>query len=156
MDTYGGMGRHGGGAFSGKDPTKVDRSAAYMARYIAKNIVAAGLAERCEVQLAYAIGVAEPVSVLVDTFGTGKVDEASSGSDLVRKNFALTPKGIIESLNLRRPIYRKTAAYGHFGRINEPDFTWEATDKAAALKEQAAAPCRCTGGGEVKFPSDER
>jgi S-adenosylmethionine synthetase len=131
------MGRHGGGAFSGKDPTKVDRSAAYMARYIAKNIVAAGLADRCEVQLAYAIGVAEPVSVLVDTFGTGKVS-AEQLEELVRANFKLTPKGIIEGLNLRRPIYRKTAAYGHFGR-NEPDFGWELTDKAAALKEQAAA-----------------
>ena len=135
VDTYGGMGRHGGGAFSGKDPTKVDRSACYMARYIAKNIVAAGLADRCEVQLAYAIGVAEPVSVLIDTFGTAKVSEEKI-ADLVRANFKLTPKGIIESLNLRRPIYRKTAAYGHFGR-NEPEFTWEATDKAAALREQA-------------------
>ena len=135
VDTYGGMGRHGGGAFSGKDPTKVDRSACYMARYIAKNIVAAGLADRCEVQLAYAIGVAEPVSVLIDTFGTAKVDE-NKIADLVRANFKLTPKGIIESLNLRRPIYRKTAAYGHFGR-NDADFTWEATDKAAALREQA-------------------
>ena len=135
VDTYGGMGRHGGGAFSGKDPTKVDRSACYMARYIAKNIVAAGLADRCEVQLAYAIGVAEPVSVLVETFGTAKVDEGKI-ADLVRANFALTPKGIMESLNLRRPIYRKTAAYGHFGR-NDPDFTWERTDKAAALREQA-------------------
>ena len=135
VDTYGGMGRHGGGAFSGKDPTKVDRSAAYMARYIAKNIVAAGLAERAEVQLAYAIGVAEPVSVRVETFGTGKVGEAKL-TELVRKNFSLTPKGIIESLNLRRPIYQKTAAYGHFGRT-EPEFTWEATDKAAALAEQA-------------------
>ena len=135
VDTYGGMGRHGGGAFSGKDPTKVDRSAAYMARYIAKNIVAAGLAERCEVQLAYAIGVAEPVSVLVDTFGTAKVDEKQL-EKLVRANFQLTPKGIIESLNLRRPIFRKTAAYGHFGR-SEKEFSWEATDKAAALKEQA-------------------
>jgi S-adenosylmethionine synthetase len=135
VDTYGGMGRHGGGAFSGKDPTKVDRSAAYMARYIAKNIVAAGLAERCEVQLAYAIGVAEPVSVLVDTFGTGTV-ESKKLEGLVRANFELTPKGIIDSLNLRRPIYRKTAAYGHFGRAHA-DFTWEATDKAAALKEQA-------------------
>ena len=131
VDTYGGMGRHGGGAFSGKDPTKVDRSAAYMARYIAKNIVAAGFADRCEVQLAYAIGVAEPVSVLVDTFGTGKVDPTVI-PDLVRANFKLTPQGIIESLNLRRPIYCKTAAYGHFGR-NDPDFTWEATDKAAKL-----------------------
>jgi S-adenosylmethionine synthetase len=135
VDTYGGAGRHGGGAFSGKDPTKVDRSAAYMARYIAKNIVAAGLADRAEVQLAYAIGVAEPVSVRIDTFGTGKVGEAKL-TELVRKNFALTPKAIIESLNLRRPIYQKTAAYGHFGR-NEPEFTWEATDKAAALAEQA-------------------
>jgi S-adenosylmethionine synthetase len=135
VDTYGGMGRHGGGAFSGKDPTKVDRSAAYMARHIAKNIVAAGLAERCEVQLAYAIGVAEPVSVLVDTFGTGKVDH-STIQDLVRAHFKLTPKAIIESLKLRRPIYCKTAAYGHFGR-NDPDFTWEATDKAGKLASDA-------------------
>ena len=135
VDSYGGMGRHGGGAFSGKDPTKVDRSAAYVARYIAKNIVAAGLAERCEIQLAYAIGVAEPVSVLVDTFGTCKVDPAII-PDLVRAHFKLTPKGIIESLKLRRPIYCKTAAYGHFGR-NDPDFTWEATDKAAALASDA-------------------
>lgn len=135
VDTYGGMGRHGGGAFSGKDATKVDRSAAYMARHVAKNIVAAGLADRCEVQLAYAIGVAEPVSVLVDTFGTGKVDETKLEA-LVRKNFSLTPKGIIETLNLRRPIYKATAAYGHFGRKGE-GFTWEATDKAAALREQA-------------------
>jgi S-adenosylmethionine synthetase len=135
VDTYGGAGRHGGGAFSGKDPTKVDRSAAYMARYIAKNIVASGLAERAEVQLAYAIGVAEPVSVRIETFGTGKVGEAKL-TELVRKNFSLTPKGIIESLNLRRPIYQKTAAYGHFGRT-EPEFTWEATDKAAALAAQA-------------------
>jgi S-adenosylmethionine synthetase len=135
VDTYGGAGRHGGGAFSGKDPTKVDRSAAYMARYIAKNIVAAGLADRAEVQLAYAIGVPEPVSVLVDTFGTGKVTPAKL-TELVRKNFSLNPKGIIESLNLRRPIYQKTAAYGHFGR-NDPDFTWEATDKAATLAQQA-------------------
>jgi S-adenosylmethionine synthetase len=137
VDTYGGMGRHGGGAFSGKDPTKVDRSACYMARYIAKNIVAAGLADRCEVQLAYAIGVAEPVSVLVQTFGTGKIDERQI-EKLVRENFKLTPKGIIESLNLRRPIYRQTAAYGHFGR-KEKDFTWEATDKAEALRSQAAS-----------------
>jgi S-adenosylmethionine synthetase len=135
VDTYGGMGRHGGGAFSGKDPTKVDRSAAYVARYIAKNIVAAGLAKRCEVQLAYAIGVADPVSVLVETFGTGTVDSATL-QKLVRENFKLTPKGIIESLNLRRPIYRKTAAYGHFGRA-DADFTWEATDKAQALREAA-------------------
>ncbi|HTK95244.1 MAG TPA: methionine adenosyltransferase [Terriglobales bacterium] len=132
VDTYGGMGRHGGGAFSGKDPTKVDRSAAYMARYIAKNIVAAGLADRCEVQLAYAIGVAEPVSVLVETFGTGKVSSEKI-EQAVRANFQLTPKGIIESLKLRRPIYRKTAAYGHFGR-KDPDFTWENTDKAGTLK----------------------
>jgi S-adenosylmethionine synthetase len=137
VDTYGGMGRHGGGAFSGKDATKVDRSAAYMARYIAKNIVAAGLADRVEVQLAYAIGVADPVSVLVETFGTGKVSAEIIG-ELVRKNFLLTPKGIIESLDLRRPIYRKTAAYGHFGR-NDPDFTWEKTDKAEALREGAKA-----------------
>jgi S-adenosylmethionine synthetase len=135
VDTYGGMGRHGGGCFSGKDPTKVDRSAAYMARYIAKNIVAAGLAERCELQLAYAIGVAEPVSVLVETFGTEKID-ARQIPDLVRANFKLTPRSIIESLNLRRPIYRKTAAYGHFGR-SDPDFTWEKTDKAAALAADA-------------------
>ncbi|MGA3264156.1 MAG: methionine adenosyltransferase [Terracidiphilus sp.] len=135
VDSYGGMGRHGGGAFSGKDPTKVDRSAAYMARYIAKNIVAAGLAERAEVALAYAIGVAEPVSVRIETFGTGKIGDAKLTA-LVRKNFSLTPKGIIESLNLRQPIYQKTAAYGHFGR-NEPEFTWEATDKAAALAAQA-------------------
>jgi S-adenosylmethionine synthetase len=135
VDTYGGAGRHGGGAFSGKDPTKVDRSAAYVARYIAKNIVAAGLADRAEVQLAYAIGVAEPVSVRIETFGTGKVGEAKL-TELVRKNFSLTPKGIIESLDLRRPIYQKTAAYGHFGRT-EPEFTWEGTAKAAALAEQA-------------------
>jgi S-adenosylmethionine synthetase len=136
VDTYGGMGRHGGGAFSGKDPTKVDRSAAYMARYIAKNIVAAGLADRCEVQLAYAIGVAEPVSVLVDTFGTGKVS-VETLQKLVREHFSLTPKGIIESLDLRRPIYKKTAAYGHFGRADK-DFRWEATDKADALRQAAA------------------
>ena len=136
VDTYGGMGRHGGGAFSGKDPTKVDRSACYMARYIAKNIVAAGLATRCEVQLAYAIGVAEPVSVMVDTFGTGVVDSARL-TELVRANFGLTPKAIIDSLQLRRPIYRKTAAFGHFGR-NEPTFTWEAIDKAEALRSEAA------------------
>jgi S-adenosylmethionine synthetase len=135
VDTYGGMGRHGGGAFSGKDPTKVDRSAAYMARYIAKNIVAAGLAERCEVQLAYAIGVAEPVSVLVDTFGTGAISEVEL-QKLIRENFSLTPKGIIESLDLRRPIYKKTAAYGHFGR-KDKDFRWEATDKADALRTAA-------------------
>ena len=137
VDTYGGMGRHGGGAFSGKDPTKVDRSACYMARYIAKNLVAAKLASRCEVQLAYAIGVAEPVSVTVNTFGTGTIAD-SQFTNLVREHFKLTPKGIIETLKLRRPIYRKTAAFGHFGR-NESTFTWETTDKAAALKEQAGA-----------------
>ena len=135
VDTYGGMGRHGGGAFSGKDPTKVDRSAAYMARYIAKNIVAAGLADRCEVQLAYAIGVADLVSVLVDTFGTEKID-AKLIPDLVRANFKLKPREIIDTLNLRRPIYRKTASYGHFGR-NDADFTWEATDKADKLASDA-------------------
>jgi S-adenosylmethionine synthetase len=135
VDTYGGIGRHGGGAFSGKDPTKVDRSGAYAARYIAKNIVAAGLAKRCEVHLAYAIGVPEPVSVLIETFGTGVV-EAPMLQDLVRANFKLTPSEIIANLDLRRPIYRKTAAYGHFGR-NDPDFTWEATDKAGTLREQA-------------------
>jgi S-adenosylmethionine synthetase len=133
VDTYGGMGRHGGGAFSGKDPTKVDRSACYMARYIAKNLVAAGLADRCEVQLAYAIGVAEPVSVMVNTFGTGTVeDERLVG--LIREQFPLTPRGIIDHLRLRRPIFRKTAAFGHFGR-NEDTFSWEATDKAEALRE---------------------
>jgi S-adenosylmethionine synthetase len=142
VDTYGGMGRHGGGAFSGKDPTKVDRSACYMARYIAKNVVAAGLADRAEVQLAYAIGVADPVSVLVQTFGTGKIDE-NKLEELVRANFKLTPKGIIESLNLRRPIYRKTAAYGHFGR-KEKEFTWEATNKAAALRDQAGVSATAT------------
>ena len=137
VDTYGGMGRHGGGAFSGKDPTKVDRSACYMARYIAKNVVAAGLADRAEIQLAYAIGVADPVSVSVNTFGTGTVAD-SRFTSLVRENFKLTPMGIIDALKLRRPIYRKTAAFGHFGRTEET-FTWEATDKAAALKEQASA-----------------
>jgi S-adenosylmethionine synthetase len=144
VDSYGGMGRHGGGCFSGKDPTKVDRSAAYVARYVAKNIVAAGLASRCEVQLAYAIGVCDPVSIYVDTFGTAKVDPAII-PDLVRAHFSLTPRGIIESLNLRRPIYKKTAAYGHFGR-KDPDFTWEATDKSvklasdAGLREPVAQP----------------
>jgi S-adenosylmethionine synthetase len=135
VDTYGGTAHHGGGAFSGKDPTKVDRSAAYMARYIAKNIVAAGLADRAEVQLAYAIGVADPVSVMVDTFGTGQIDQRQL-ENLIRKHFKLTPRGIIESLNLLRPIYKKTAAYGHFGRP-DPDFTWEKTDKAAILKKEA-------------------
>jgi S-adenosylmethionine synthetase len=142
VDTYGGMGRHGGGAFSGKDPTKVDRSAAYMARHIAKNIVASGLADRCEVQLAYAIGVAEPVSVLVDSFGTGKIADEKL-QQLVRANFQLTPRGIIDSLKLRRPIYRKTAAYGHFGR-DDSDFTWETTDKAKALREQATGASQGT------------
>ena len=132
VDTYGGVGSHGGGAFSGKDPTKVDRSASYMARYVAKNIVAAGLADKVEVQVAYAIGVAEPVSVMADTMGSGKVDE-SKIVDAVRAIFPLNPKGIIDHLNLRRPIFKKTAAYGHFGR-NEPEFTWERTDKADALK----------------------
>ncbi len=135
VDTYGGWGRHGGGAFSGKDPTKVDRSAAYMARYIAKNIVAAGLADACEVQLAYAIGVADPVSVHVDTSGTNKIAETKI-ADLVREHFKMTPRGIIETLKLRRPIYRKTAAGGHFGR-NDADFTWEQTNVAAALKSAA-------------------
>jgi S-adenosylmethionine synthetase len=137
VDTYGGMGRHGGGAFSGKDPTKVDRSACYMARYVAKNLVAAGLASRCEVQLAYAIGVAEPVSVMVNTFGTSTVEEERL-VELIREQFQLTPKGMIESLKLRQPIYRKTAAFGHFGRT-EPSFTWEATDKAEALREASRA-----------------
>jgi len=135
VDTYGGYAPHGGGAFSGKDPTKVDRSAAYMARYVAKNIVAAGLADRCEVQLAYAIGVAEPVSILVQTEGTGRISDAAL-SKLVREHFDLTPRGIIESLNLRRPIYKATAAYGHFGR-SEDTFTWEKTDKAEALRATA-------------------
>ena len=135
VDTYGGMARHGGGAFSGKDPTKVDRSAAYAARYVAKNIVAAGLAGKCEIQLAYAIGVAQPVSVLVDTFGTGKIDDDKI-ADLVRKNFSLSPAAIIKALDLRRPIYKQTAAYGHMGRT-DIDLPWERTDKAASLKEQA-------------------
>jgi S-adenosylmethionine synthetase len=133
VDTYGGYARHGGGAFSGKDPTKVDRSASYAARYIAKNIVAAGLANKCEIQLAYAIGVAEPVSVFVDTFGTGNIPE-SEIVKLVYDNFDLTPKGIISMLNLRRPVYKPTAAYGHFGRDGD-GFTWEKTDKAAALAQ---------------------
>ncbi|MEK0329807.1 MAG: methionine adenosyltransferase [Nitrosopumilus sp.] len=135
VDTYGGFGRHGGGAFSGKDPSKVDRSACYMSRYIAKNIVAAGLADRCEIQLAYAIGVAEPVSLYVNTFGTNKIPE-NQIEDLVRKNFDMKPSGIISQLNLKRPIYKKTASYGHFGR-NEPEFTWEKTDKAETLKQSA-------------------
>ena len=135
VDSYGGVGSHGGGCFSGKDPTKVDRSGAYISRYIAKNIVASGIADRVEVQLAYAIGVPEPVSILIDTFGTGKVKEDKIVK-LVRGNFDLTPKGIIDHLRLRRPIYKKTAAYGHFGKT-DPDFTWELTDKAETLKKQA-------------------
>jgi S-adenosylmethionine synthetase len=143
VDTYGGYSRHGGGAFSGKDPTKVDRSACYMARHIAKNLVAAGLARKVEVQLAYAIGVAEPVSVMADTFGTGKLPDEKLTA-IIRDNFALTPRGIIETLNLRRPIYRATAAYGHFGRV-EPGFTWEQTEKAETLRQaggQKTAPHR--------------
>ncbi len=149
VDTYGGVGRHGGGAFSGKDPTKVDRSAAYAARHVAKNIVAAGLARRCEVQVSYAIGVAQPTSVNVDTFGTATIPEERI-AELVRKHFDLSPKGIIDGLKLRRPIYSKTAAYGHFGR-DDPDFTWEKTDKADALRRDAgakgaAAPAKRTKG----------
>ena len=135
VDTYGGMARHGGGAFSGKDPSKVDRSAAYAARYVAKNVVAAGLADKCEIQLAYAIGVAQPVSVLVETFGTAKIDEEKI-AELVKKNFSLSPSGIIRELDLLRPIYKQTTAYGHFGRT-DVDLPWEHTDKAAALREQA-------------------
>ena len=135
VDTYGGMGRHGGGAFSGKDPTKVDRSACYMARYVAKNIVASGLAQKAEVQLAYAIGVAEPVSVSVNTFGTGRIDDERIVS-LILENFKLTPAGMIDHLLLRRPVYRKTAAFGHFGRTGAT-FTWEETDKSEALREGA-------------------
>ena len=135
VDTYGGVGSHGGGCFSGKDPTKVDRSASYMARYVAKNIVAAGIASEVDVQLAYAIGVPEPVSIHVDDFGTGKVEHDKLVS-IIRKNFDMTPKGIVQTLDLRRPIYKKTAAYGHFGRT-EPEFTWERTDKAAQLKKDA-------------------
>jgi len=135
VDTYGGVGSHGGGAFSGKDPTKVDRSASYMCRYVAKNLVAAGVAERCEVQVAYAIGVAEPVSILVDTFRTGKIAQERI-LELVRQFFPLTPKGIIDYLDLRRPIYKKTAAYGHFGR-QEPEFTWEKTDLAEKIRKEA-------------------
>jgi S-adenosylmethionine synthetase len=135
VDTYGGIGRHGGGAFSGKDPSKVDRSGAYAARYVAKNVVAAGLADKCEVQISYAIGVAQPTSVNVDTFGSNKIPEAKI-AELVRKHFKLTPRWIIDHLKLRRPIYRKTAAYGHFGR-SEKDFTWEHTDMADLLKREA-------------------
>jgi S-adenosylmethionine synthetase len=135
VDTYGGAAPHGGGAFSGKDPTKVDRSACYMARYIAKNCVAAGFAEKLQVQLAYAIGVADPVSVMVDTYGTGRIPDMKI-TELVRSHFKLTPKGIIEDLDLRRPIYKRTAAFGHFGR-SEPEFTWERTDRAHALRKAA-------------------
>ncbi len=135
VDTYGGHGSHGGGAFSGKDPSKVDRSASYMGRYVAKNIVAAGLAEECEVQLAYAIGIAEPVSVMIDTFGTGKIP-TNKIAEIVKKTFDMRPKGIIQTLDLLRPIYKKTAAYGHFGR-SEPEFTWERTDKADELRKLA-------------------
>ena len=140
VDTYGGMARHGGGCFSGKDPTKVDRSAAYMGRYVAKNIVAAGLAERCEIQVSYAIGVAEPTSISIETFGTGKIAE-SRLVEIVREHFDLRPRGLIEELDLLRPIYRKTAAYGHFGR-SEPEFTWERSDKADRLREAAGLPPR--------------
>jgi S-adenosylmethionine synthetase len=135
VDTYGGVGRHGGGCFSGKDPSKVDRSACYMARYVAKNIVAAGLAGKCEVQIAYAIGVAKPVSVMINTFGTGKIPDEKI-LELIEKHFDMRPRAIIEKLKLLRPIYRKTAAYGHFGR-NDPDFTWEITDKAEILRKEA-------------------
>lgn len=144
VDTYGGMGRHGGGCFSGKDPTKVDRSACYMARYVAKNIVAAGLTTRCEVQLAYAIGVAEPVSVAVNTYGTGRLEEERL-VELIRAHFPLTPRGMIDHLKLRRPIYRKTAAFGHFGR-HEESFTWEATDKAEVLREEARLTASASRG----------
>ena len=149
VDTYGGLGRHGGGAFSGKDPTKVDRSGAYAARYVAKNIVAAGLADKCEVQLSYAIGIAQPTSINVDTFGTGRIPEERI-VELLRKHFPLTPRWIIDTLKLRRPIYKKTAAYGHFGR-DDPDFTWEATDKAELLRKEAdilAKPMKAAVNGE--------
>ena len=135
MDPYGGRARHGGGAFSGKDPSKVDRSAAYAGRYVAKNIVAAGLADRCEIQVSYAIGVAEPTSIAIDSFGTGKIEDEAI-AELVREHFDLRPKGLVAMLNLKRPIYRKTAAYGHFGR-EDRDFTWEKKDKAKILKKAA-------------------
>jgi len=150
VDTYGGMGRHGGGCFSGKDPSKVDRSAAYACRYIAKNIVAAKLADRCEVQLSYAIGVASPMAVFIETFGTGKI-AADDISRLVREHFPLKPSDIIEHLKLKRPIYKKTAAYGHFGR-NDPDFTWEKTDKAAVLKKEAKGLKKITRGNSLTCP----
>ncbi|MFA5916555.1 MAG: methionine adenosyltransferase domain-containing protein, partial [Burkholderiales bacterium] len=142
VDTYGGAAPHGGGAFSGKDSTKVDRSAAYAARYVAKNVVAAGLASRCQIQVSYAIGVARPTSVMVTTFGTGKISDAKL-SELVSRHFDLRPKGIVQMLNLLRPIYEKTAAYGHFGR-DEPEFTWEATDKAQALAADAGIKAAVT------------
>jgi S-adenosylmethionine synthetase len=135
VDSYGGVGSHGGGCFSGKDPSKVDRSGSYMARYVAKNIIAAGIADRVQVQIAYAIGVPEPVSVLAETYGTGKIPQEKIVK-IIRENFNLTPQGMIDTLDLRRPIYKKTAAYGHFGRL-DPDFTWEKTDKAEALRKQA-------------------
>jgi S-adenosylmethionine synthetase len=150
VDTYGGMGRHGGGCFSGKDPSKVDRSAAYACRYIAKNVVAAGMADRCEVQLSYAIGVAFPMAVFIDTFGTGIVPDAAI-ADLVLKHFPLKPSDIIEHLKLKRPIYKKTAAYGHFGR-NDPDFTWEKTDKAAVLAKEAEGLEKITRGNSLTCP----
>ena len=150
VDTYGGMGRHGGGCFSGKDPSKVDRSAAYACRYIAKNVVAAKLAERCEVQLSYAIGIADPMAVFVDTFGTGKIADAEIAG-LVRKHFPLRPSDIIEHLDLKRPIYKKTAAYGHFGR-NDKDFTWEKTDKAAVLRQAAKSFKKITRGASLSCP----
>jgi len=150
VDTYGGMGRHGGGCFSGKDPSKVDRSGAYACRYIAKNIVAAKLADRCEVQLSYAIGVASPMAVFIETFGTGKI-AADDISRLVREHFPLKPGDIIEHLKLKRPIYKKTAAYGHFGR-NDPDFTWEKTDKAAILKKEAKGLKKITRGNSLTCP----
>jgi S-adenosylmethionine synthetase len=151
VDTYGGMGRHGGGAFSGKDPSKVDRSACYYARYIAKNVVAAGLARRCEVQVAYAIGVAEPVSLLVHTFGTGKIDEDRL-AEIVRANFDCRPGALVKELNLLRPIYQKTAAYGHFGR-EESEFSWEKTNKADALKSAAKKYFAAGGSGKTKSRS---
>jgi S-adenosylmethionine synthetase len=151
VDTYGGMGRHGGGAFSGKDPSKVDRSACYYARYIAKNLVAAGLARRCEVQLAYAIGVAEPVSLLVQTFGTGALPDDRL-SELVQANFDARPGALIRELDLRRPIFRKTAAYGHFGR-SDSEFTWERTDRAEALREAASGHAASKPARAVKRPS---
>ena len=149
VDTYGGVGRHGGGCFSGKDPSKVDRSGAYMARYIAKNIVAAGLADQCETQISYAIGVAQPVSVMVNTFGTGKIPD-SAILELVKKHFDMRPKAIIDQLDLQRPIYRKTAVFGHFGR-NDPDFTWERTDKAALLRKAAEG----NGSGQLQLSNSK-